>query len=65
MTDLLTPQEAADYLKLSIHTLSTWRSRQNIDGPPWIEAGGSIRYRRSDLESWIDSRTKNGSSTNA
>lgn len=60
MDQFLTPQEAADLLKMSVHTLSAWRSRQNPDGPPWIEVGGSIRYQHSDLTAWIASRKRNG-----
>ena len=60
MNELLTPQEAADALKLSVHTLSTWRSRHKAEGPPWIEVGGAIRYLQSDLTAWLDSRKRNG-----
>ena len=65
MAEFLTPQEAADLLKLSVHTLSTWRSRQPTSGPPWVEVGGLIRYRRLDLDAWVSSRTRNGSVADA
>lgn len=64
MGELLTPQEAADFLKLSVHTLSAWRSRPGSDGPTWIEAGGAIRYQQSDLLAWVESR-KRGAPANA
>jgi len=60
MPDLLTPEETAQLLRLSVHTLSTWRSRGRFGGPPWVEVGGLIRYRRADLDCWLSGRTKNG-----
>ena len=65
MDELLTPQEAADALKLSVHTLSAWRSRPGADGPDWINVGGAIRYKRSDLDKWISTRQRNGNPTSA
>lgn len=56
MDEYLTANEVADLLRLSIHTLSAWRTRANADGPPWIKMGDSIRYSRSDLEAWLEAR---------
>ena len=57
---LMTPQDVADMLKISLHTLASWRRQGNQHDLPWIEVGGSIRYRRGDVEAWLDKRTLNG-----
>ena len=57
---LLTTQDVADKLKISLHTLASWRRQTNPHDLPWIEVGGSIRYRRSDVEAWLDKRTLGG-----
>ena len=61
-SELLTPQEAAEFLKLSVHTLAAWRSKgqPNGDALPWIEVGNSVRYRRTDIQAWLDKRTLGG-----
>jgi len=59
-SQLLDPQSAAIYLggiekPLSVLTLSDWRVK-NI-GPAWIRVGRLCRYRKSDLDEWLASRT--------
>jgi len=59
LTDhLLTPPEAAAYIGVTENTLSVWRcvGRYAI---PFIKVGRLVRYRRSDLEAWLESRTLN------
>jgi hypothetical protein len=51
---LLTPIEAACYLKCSIKTLANWRSKGI--GPPFIKKG-RIAYEQTELERWLDGRT--------
>ena len=53
---LLAENEAAKYLGINPGTLSVWRSsgRYHI---PYIKVGGRVRYRLSDLEEWLESRT--------
>ena len=53
---LLTPQEVADLLRISQHTLASWRRQTNPHDLPWIEVGGSVRYRREDVQTWLDKR---------
>ncbi|MCA1393771.1 helix-turn-helix domain-containing protein [Bradyrhizobium sp. IC3123] len=52
---LLREQEAADLLCLSIRTLQSWRIR--AAGPPFVQVGRAVRYRRRDLITWIDANT--------
>jgi Helix-turn-helix domain len=46
----LSPQEAAAFLRKSPTTLSRWRTEQK--GPSFAKIGGSVSYRRSDLEDY-------------
>jgi excisionase family DNA binding protein len=55
-TELLTTSEAALYLGVTKRTLAAWRSikRYSI---PHIKVGRLVRYRYSDLDEWLISRT--------
>lgn len=48
---LLNVQEAADYCKVSKSTINKKRREKSI---PCIRAFGDIRFRRSDLNKFID-----------
>jgi predicted DNA-binding transcriptional regulator AlpA len=51
----LTPGQASKYLGVSEAALRLWRSRG--EGPRHFRAGEKlIRYRRADLDSWIETR---------
>lgn len=49
---LLMEMHAARFLNLSVRTLQAWRIKGC--GPAYVQAGRAIRYRRSDLLSWIN-----------
>jgi excisionase family DNA binding protein len=53
--DLLTPEQAAQVLGLSVKTLATWRStgRHSL---PFIRCGARIRYRPAALNAWLSAR---------
>jgi excisionase family DNA binding protein len=51
---LLSAQELADYLEVPLATLYAWRYRG--DGPPGFRAGKHLRYRKSDIDQWINDR---------
>ena len=53
---LLTREQAADFLKMRPQTLAAWGSNGRY-GLPMIRVGRSVRYRLSDLESWLARRT--------
>ena len=57
-SELLTPAEAADLLGCKVQTLSVWRcvGRYSL---PYVKLGRLIRYRKSDLLAWLQSRTVN------
>jgi hypothetical protein len=48
--DLLSPEQAAEILNKSPSTLSRWRAEKI--GPAFIKNGGTVEYRRSDLEDY-------------
>lgn len=50
--------QAAAYLGIAKSTLYTWRTRRPGFGPRAVKAGGALRYRRSDLDAWIDAHAE-------
>ena len=62
LNDLLDQNQAAQLLHVTPGTLSVWRStgRYSI---PFVKVGRSVRYRLSDLHSWIESRTQSNGAT--
>lgn len=59
--NLLTEQQAAEYLGgLTPKALQAWRVRGG--GPPFLKIGRLIRYRESDLHSWLESRIRTSTS---
>jgi excisionase family DNA binding protein len=53
--ELLTGDELAAYLGRPAKTLANWRSART--GPAYIKVGGTVRYRRRDVEAWLDEQT--------
>jgi len=49
---LIDEHEAAEILNLKVATLRRWRWAHK--GPCWIKLGGSVRYRRSDLDAFME-----------
>jgi hypothetical protein len=54
--ELMTESEAARRRHQSIRTLQAERLRG--DGCPFVKLGRSVRYRRSDVERFIESNVK-------
>lgn len=52
---LLTVEEVAHWLGKPKATLYAWRSRGL--GPRGIRMGNALRYRRSEVERWLDAHT--------
>jgi excisionase family DNA binding protein len=50
--ELLTQRQLAEELQVSLRTLERWR--QEGTGPAFIRVGRSPRYRRSDIDAWLD-----------
>ena len=51
---------AAIYLDLTKSTLEAWRCRGN--GPPFLKLGKAVRYRKQDLDAFIEARIRNNTS---
>jgi len=55
MSDLLTPEQAAELMSRSVLTLQDMRTKGG--GPKYVKLGHrTIRYRREDIEAWINAR---------
>jgi excisionase family DNA binding protein len=52
---LLTIEELAEYLDVPVATVRTWRA--NKTGPRGIRVGRHVRYRRADIEDWLELRS--------
>lgn len=56
---LLDSTQAAEYIGVAPKTLSVWRSTKRYP-LPYVKVGSRVRYRRSDLDAFIASRTQGG-----
>jgi excisionase family DNA binding protein len=56
---LLTDQDAAGLLEVSLSTLRRWH--QQGTGPPCLEIGRQVRYRQAAVERWLTGRMQAGS----
>ena len=54
---VMTRQEAALYLAVSPRTLDTLRKEAGV---PWVQLGRSVRFLKSDVDSWIASNRVRG-----
>lgn len=50
---LLTQAQVATWLAVSPRTIRDWRTSNR--GPRAVRVGGSLRYRRADVQAYIDS----------
>jgi excisionase family DNA binding protein len=56
---LMDTEAAADYLGVAPRSLEVWRciKRHSI---PYIKVGRLVKYRQTDLDAWLESRTVGG-----
>ena len=58
---LLTETEAAKLIGFSIRTVQKWRMQGR--GPKFVKVSSrAIRYRREDVDAWIESRLRSSTS---
>lgn len=58
---LLDEKQAAAFLKLKVHTMQVWRLKGY--GPPHLRLSArAVRYRESDLNAWLQTRTRQSTS---
>ncbi len=60
--DLVDDKAAAEILDTTPGTLSVWRSTGRY-ALPFVKVGRKVRYRISDLEEWIEKRTRSNGAT--
>jgi excisionase family DNA binding protein len=60
--DLIDCQETAEILGISKSALEAWRTTGRYK-LPFIKVGRNVRYRRSDVLQWLESRTRANGST--
>ncbi len=53
---LLTVEDLAEYLGVPVATLYAWR--YHCQGPLGFRVGKHLRYRRIDVEEWIENRAR-------
>lgn len=56
MERLLTLTEVANWLRVPTSRLYQWRYRG--EGPKSVKVGASVRYRREDVDRWIENNRK-------
>lgn len=56
MPEMLTPAEAAEYVRYPEETLRRWRSLGI--GPMFVKAGRHVRYRKVSLDRWLEERER-------
>jgi len=55
---LLRSEVVADYIGVSLKTLEKWRNERR--GPAHVRIGRLVRYRQSDLDTWLRHQTVAG-----
>jgi excisionase family DNA binding protein len=53
---LWTEQQTADYLQVAVGTLRRWRAEGT--GPRALRVGRTVRYRKGDVEDWLERQAK-------
>jgi excisionase family DNA binding protein len=56
LSDTMFPAQAAAYLGVEANTLAIWRCTKRYP-LPYIKVGRLVRYRKSDLDAFLASRT--------
>lgn len=56
---LYSPETTSEYLGVTPATLAVWRCTKRY-AIPYLKIGRLVKYRKSDLDAWLSSRTQNG-----
>lgn len=54
--DYLSPTELAEMLGVPVATVYAWRHVGY--GPPGMKLGRHVRFRRADVETWVEARVR-------
>jgi predicted DNA-binding transcriptional regulator AlpA len=52
-SEMLNEHEVASFLNISVATVRRWRLFRK--GPTFLKIGSAVRYRRRDVELWVES----------
>lgn len=63
MRDIDTPGGTAEYLDVPEATLTAWRYRGV--GPKYSRVGKHVRYRKPDVDAWLESQSVSPRNGNA
>lgn len=55
--ELFSTDQAAAYLAVAPTTLEVWRCTQRY-AIPYLKIGRKVRYRKADLDDWLEARTR-------
>lgn len=58
-SELLSRRQAAEYLGVTEHTLAVWKCTRRYDLPV-VKVGRLAKYKKSDLDAFIERRTESG-----
>ena len=56
MTELMTQDEVSALFDISLPVLANWRSAGK--GPKFVKLGGRVKYRKADVEAFINSSVR-------
>lgn len=62
LNDLLDAEQAAEILDVTTGTLAVWRCSGRY-ALPFVKVGRKVRYRRADLDAWLEERTQSNGAT--
>ena len=52
--NLISIQQAAEYLGITVGTIYQWRSQHKI---PYIKVGRRVKFKKEQLDQWLAERT--------
>lgn len=61
LAEYLTTKQAARYCGMSEEYMEIARHKADGSGPEYIKLPRAVRYRRADLDRWMESHRKGGS----
>ncbi|MFV0405804.1 MAG: helix-turn-helix domain-containing protein [Propioniciclava sp.] len=56
--EILTPEQVAEILQVSLRTIEEWRRTRN--GPPWRRMGRHVRCLRREVLVWFEELDSDG-----
>jgi predicted DNA-binding transcriptional regulator AlpA len=53
VSEMMTEHQVAEFLNMSVASVRRWRLFRT--GPKFVKIGSAVRYKRHDIEMWLDS----------